>query len=102
MPADDQTGAAVSQNGVSQNGVSQNGVSQNGVPRNGSVRRPDRKWPLWARILTGVLLVPVCAAGLMAAENDFAGLGVWFDPLMIFVMVLTVAVVWATTGRSQR
>jgi hypothetical protein len=62
----------------------------------------DRAWPLWARILVGVLLVPVGAAALMAAENDFAGLGTWFDPLMIGLMVLTVAVVWATSGRSQR
>ncbi|HET6501739.1 MAG TPA: hypothetical protein VFG87_13345 [Amycolatopsis sp.] len=63
---------------------------------------PDRKWPLWARILVGVLLTPVGAAALMAAENDFAGLGLWFDPIMIGLMVLAVAVVWAVSGRAQR
>ena len=31
----------------------------------------DRKWPLWARVLFAVLLVPVWAAGILAAENDF-------------------------------
>jgi hypothetical protein len=46
--------------------------------------------------------VPVCAAAILAAENDFGFLGSWFDPLMIGLMLGTVIVAWAATARSQR
>jgi hypothetical protein len=60
------------------------------------------KWPLPARILVAVLLLPVWAAVILAAEGDFSAIGPWFEPLMIALMCTTVVVVWATTGRSQR
>jgi hypothetical protein len=62
----------------------------------------DRKWPLPARILVAVALLPVWAAFLLAAEGDFSVVGAWFEPLLIALMVATVIVVWTTTGRSQR
>ncbi|HEY3713058.1 MAG TPA: hypothetical protein VGL39_00925 [Jatrophihabitantaceae bacterium] len=62
----------------------------------------DRKWPVWARIVVALLLLPVWAAAILAAENDLSGLGVWFDPLMIGLMVATVIAAWITTQQSQR
>jgi FtsH-binding integral membrane protein len=62
----------------------------------------DRKWPVWARIVVALLLLPVWAAAILAAENDLSELGVWFDPLMIGLMVATVIAAWITTQQSQR
>jgi hypothetical protein len=62
----------------------------------------DRKWPAWARIVVVVLLLPVWAAAILAAENDLSELGTWFDPLMIGLMLVTVIAAWITTQRSQR
>jgi K+ transporter len=62
----------------------------------------DRKWPRPVRLLVTVALVPVWAAAVLAAENDFSFVGGWFDPLIIGLMLLTVVVVWTTTARSQR
>ena len=62
----------------------------------------DRKWPWPARLLVTVALLPVGAAVILAAENDFAFIGSWFDPLMIALMIATVIVAWTATGRSQR
>ena len=62
----------------------------------------DRRWPRPARVLVAVALLPVWAAVILAAENDLAFLGQWFDPLMIALMLATVIVVWTATGRSQR
>jgi K+ transporter len=62
----------------------------------------DHKWPLPARILVAVALLPVWAAFLLAAEGDFSVVGPWFEPLLIALMVATVIVVWTTTARSQR
>ena len=47
-------------------------------------------------------LLPVWAAAILAAENDFSFIGTWFDPLMIALMIATVIVAWTATGRSQR
>jgi uncharacterized membrane protein AbrB (regulator of aidB expression) len=62
----------------------------------------DRKWPLWARVLVVVALLPVWAAAILAAENDFSERGVWFDPVLIGLMLATVIITWFTTRRSQR
>ena len=62
----------------------------------------DRTWPWPARLLVTVALLPVGAAVILAAENDFAFIGSWFDPVMIALMIVTVIVAWTTTGRSQR
>jgi hypothetical protein len=62
----------------------------------------DRRWPRPVRVLVTALVVPVCAAAILAAENDFGFLGSWFDPLMIGLMLGTVIVAWAATARSQR
>jgi hypothetical protein len=62
----------------------------------------DRKWPWPARLLVFVALLPVWAAVILAAENDFAFIGTWFDPIMIAIMIVTVIVVWLATGRTQR
>lgn len=62
----------------------------------------DRKWPFWARSLVALLLLPVLAAGILAAENDFSEIGKWFDPLMIGLIWLTIIVAWFTTRHSQR
>lgn len=62
----------------------------------------DRKWPFWARSLVALLLLPVLAAGILAAENDFSEIGKWFDPLMIGLTWLTIIVAWFTTRHSQR
>jgi len=62
----------------------------------------ERKWPLWARIAVALLLLPVWAAAILAAENDLSELGVWFDPLMIGLMVVIVIAAWITTQHSQR
>jgi FtsH-binding integral membrane protein len=61
-----------------------------------------KKWPAWARIGMTLLLLPVWAAAILAAENDLSGLGTWFDPLMIGLMAAIVVVAWLTTARSQR
>ena len=70
----------------------------------GGTARPggDRKWPWPARLLVTVALLPIWAAAILAAENDFAFIGNWFDPLMIALMIATVIAVWAATARSQR
>jgi hypothetical protein len=62
----------------------------------------DRKWPFWARVLVTVLLLPVWAAGILAAENDFSEIGKWFDPLMIGLIWATVITAWFTTRQTQR
>ncbi|MCW2644391.1 MAG: hypothetical protein QOG22_3468 [Pseudonocardiales bacterium] len=62
----------------------------------------DRKWPAWARIVVALLLLPVWAAAILAAENDLSELGAWFDPLMIGLMAVTVVAAWITTQRTQR
>jgi K+ transporter len=62
----------------------------------------DRTWPPLARLLVTVALIPVWAAAVLAAENDFSFVGGWFDPLIIGLMLVTVVVVWTTTARSQR
>jgi hypothetical protein len=62
----------------------------------------DRKWPWPARLLVTVALLPVGAAAILAAENDLAFIGSWFDPIMIALMIATVIVAWTATGRSQR
>jgi hypothetical protein len=70
----------------------------------GTTRRKsdDRRWPRPVRLLVTALLVPVCAAAILAAENDFSFIGGWFDPLMIGLMLGTVIIAWTTTARSQR
>jgi ABC-type sulfate transport system permease component len=62
----------------------------------------QRKWPVWARILVVLVLVPVWAAAILAAENDLSEIGAWFDPLMIGLMLLTVITAWIATQHSQR
>jgi hypothetical protein len=62
----------------------------------------DRKWPAWARIVVALLLLPVWAAAILAAENDLSELGAWFDPLMIGLMAVIVVTAWITTQHSQR
>jgi hypothetical protein len=63
---------------------------------------PDRKRPAWERIVVALLLLPVWAAAVLAAENDLSGLGAWFDPLMIGLMAVIVVTAWITTQHSQR
>jgi hypothetical protein len=60
------------------------------------------KWPLPARLLVAVALLPLWAAVILAAEGDFSFIGQWFEPLMIALMIAAVIVVWLTTARSQR
>ena len=62
----------------------------------------DGTWPRPVRLLVTVALLPVGAAVILAAENDFAFIGSWFDPLMIGLMIVTVVAAWAATARSQR
>jgi hypothetical protein len=62
----------------------------------------DRKRPAWERIVGALLLLPVWAAAVLAAENDLSGLGAWFDPLMIGLMAVIVVTAWITTQHSQR
>ena len=62
----------------------------------------DRKWPWGGRLLVAVLLLPVWAAAILASENSFNFIGVWFGPLMAAVMIAVVIAVWAATARSQR
>jgi hypothetical protein len=61
-----------------------------------------RKWPLPARLLVAAALLPLWAAVILAAEDDFSFIGTWFDPLMIALMIATVIVAWTATARSQR
>ena len=69
----------------------------------GSARRTnDRKWPRTARLLVTIVLLPVWAAVILASENSFNFIGVWFSPLMTALIVAAVIAVWATTARSQR
>jgi cytochrome d ubiquinol oxidase subunit II len=65
-------------------------------------RTDDRSWPRPLRLLVTVVLVPVCAAAILAAENDFGFLGSWLDRLLIGLMLATVAAAWTSTARSQR
>ncbi|MDX6210582.1 MAG: hypothetical protein QOE24_2973 [Frankiales bacterium] len=62
----------------------------------------DRKWPVGARIVVALLLLPVWAAAILAGENDFSQLGAWFDPLMIGLMAAITIAAWITTRHSQR
>ena len=62
----------------------------------------DRKWPRPVRLLVTVVLLPVWAAAILAAENSLNFIGSWFGPLMIALMIAMVIAVWATTARSQR
>jgi K+ transporter len=62
----------------------------------------DRKWPRSVRLLVTVILLPVWAAAILAAENSLSFFGSWFGPLMIALMIATVIAVWAATARSQR
>ena len=62
----------------------------------------DRKWPRPVRLLVTVVLLPVWAAAILAAENSLNFIGSWFGPLMIALMIATVIAVWAATARSQR
>ena len=61
-----------------------------------------RKWPLPARLLVAAALLPLWAAVILAAEDDFSLIGAWFDPIMIALMIATVIVAWTATARSQR
>jgi hypothetical protein len=60
------------------------------------------KWPLPVRLLVAAALLPLWAAVILAAEDDFSFIGTWFDPLMIALMIATVIVAWTATARSQR
>jgi hypothetical protein len=62
----------------------------------------DRKWPAPARALITVLFLPVWAAAILAAENDFSEVGAWFDLLMVGLMAVTVVAAWVSTRDSQR
>jgi protein-S-isoprenylcysteine O-methyltransferase Ste14 len=62
----------------------------------------DRKWPWGVRLLVAVLLLPVWAASILASENSFNSIGIWFGPLMTAFIVAVVIAVWAATARSQR
>jgi hypothetical protein len=73
-----------------------------GSANGGARQTADRTWPRPARLLVTVALLPVWAAAILAAENDLAFIGNWFDPLMIVLMIATVIAVWAATARSQR
>ena len=70
----------------------------------GGSARPagDRTWPWGVRLLVAVLLLPVWAAAILASENSFNFIGIWFGPLMTAVIVAAVIAVWAATARSQR
>jgi hypothetical protein len=68
----------------------------------GQHAEPRRKWPLPARLLVAAALLPLWAAVILAAEDDFSFIGAWFDPFMIALMIATVITVWAATARSQR
>lgn len=78
------------------------GGSRHGAADGTRPEAGDRKWPRPARLLVTVALLPVWAAVILAAENDFSFIGSWFDPLMIAVMIATVIVAWTATARSQR
>jgi hypothetical protein len=68
----------------------------------GTVRATaDHKWPRGARLLVTVALLPVWAAVILAAENDFAFVGFWFDPLLIALMIAAVTTAWLVTSRAQ-
>ena len=72
-------------------------------PARGTRRRGgDRASPRPVRVLATLALLPVWAAAILAAENDFGFIGSWFDPLMIGLMLATVIAAWTTTARSQR
>lgn len=74
-----------------------------GGTADGNARRTaDRKWAWSARLLVTVVLLPVWAATILAAENSLNFIGSWFGPLMIALMIVTVITVWAATARSQR
>jgi hypothetical protein len=62
----------------------------------------DRKWPRPTRLLVTIALLPVWAAAILAAENSFNFIGIWFGPLMTALMIAAVIAVWAATARSQR
>jgi hypothetical protein len=62
----------------------------------------DQKWPWPARLLVTVLLLPVGAAAILAAENSLNFIGSWFSPVIIVLMIAIIIAVWVTTARSQR
>jgi FtsH-binding integral membrane protein len=62
----------------------------------------ERKWPVWARVAITLLLLPVWAAAILAAENDLSGLGTWFDLVMVGLMAVIIVAAWVTTRDSQR
>jgi FtsH-binding integral membrane protein len=62
----------------------------------------ERKWPVWARIVVTLLLLPVWAAAILAAENDLSGLGTWFELVMVGLMAVIVVAAWVTTRDTQR
>jgi FtsH-binding integral membrane protein len=62
----------------------------------------ERKWPVWARVAVTLLLLPVWAAAILAAENDLSGLGTWFDLVMVGLMAVIIVAAWVTTRDSQR
>jgi hypothetical protein len=62
----------------------------------------DRTWPRPVRLLVTIALLPIWAAAVLAAENDFSFLGSWFDPIVIGLMLVTVVVAWSATARTQR
>jgi hypothetical protein len=70
----------------------------------GGTRREagDGKWPRPVRLLVTVVLLPVWAAAILAAENSLNFIGSWSGPLMIALMIATVIAIWAATARSQR
>ena len=91
-----ETGTAGSRDGAA--GGGHRAGSRDGAARGAG----DGKWPRPVRLLVTVALLPVWAAVILAAENDFSFIGSWFDPLMIAVMIATVVVAWTATARSQR
>jgi Na+-driven multidrug efflux pump len=73
------------------------GTADGSAPQTG-----DRKWPRTARLIVTIALLPVWAAVILASENSFNFIGIWFGPLMTALIVAVVIAVWATTARTQR
>ena len=78
------------------------GLPDGSADGSGRRRTGDREWPWGVQLLVAVLLLPVWAAAILASENSFNFIGVWFGPLMAAVMIAVVIAVWAATARSQR